>query len=358
MAGAPKILPQSILTLAESLRLAAGSYRERHEALLRGAWEQESMILNAKQVRELAGGGSQTTAQQAIDAFRASLAASDAKRFAALSGSVPDDVLRRCEELFSLLWQCAQEGAHAQFDEQRAEMEQRIGQLEERLGAQRSDFEERLAKLHESEHALQAQAGALTARLQESIDAHLQSKQQCDGLRQDVASLEAHAKDVQGELERARLEHVDAQSKLQQEVESLQTARNAAELAHKEAVRRVQAQAEQRASQWRSELDALKVEHKVLVAQEAELRIALARAELARQASADTEDQARQRCEALEQQVRSLTQSLAELAASLLQLGSAKREAAQGADPDPTAAAEQGDAPAPHESTRKARKKR
>jgi hypothetical protein len=78
--------------LVQFARAQVGEFAERYRAILRRAFSAHTLVLNGKQLRDLAGGGSQTTAQRAIDEFRAELAAQFSHRVR-LGADVPQPLI-------------------------------------------------------------------------------------------------------------------------------------------------------------------------------------------------------------------------------------------------------------------------
>ncbi len=108
--------------ISEKLRTYAaglvGPFPTRYDQILQRAFVDHQSILNASALRELAGGGSNTTAQEAVERFREKLtrATSNRVRFGA---DMPEEVSTRMSEAMTDLWVECRRSAAAEFDKER-----------------------------------------------------------------------------------------------------------------------------------------------------------------------------------------------------------------------------------------------
>jgi chromosome segregation ATPase len=224
----------------------SGDYAAKFPEILNEAFTNHGLVLNAKQLRELAGGGSQATAQRAITAWRQDLSVKLAAKVR-LGAHVPEEVLQAANGLLETLWMQARDHAAQEFAAERARFEaaqaDAAARLEEirqetlltgealeqakalvtakdaqlrdlraeiitanaALSQAAHDFqEERQARAHQAEQARTAQ---------EHLERDLQeSEARCQQLRDDMAQAQREAAQ---RFDRMLVEHREAVSSVQ-----------------------------------------------------------------------------------------------------------------------------------------------
>lgn len=197
-------LPDDVMRFAGTV---VGSFRERYDQILARGFSEHALIPNAKQLRELAGGGSQSTAQQAIDEFRASLR--DRLSFKLPIGEdVPAEVADAAAKAAMANWAFASSAARAQFEEDRKAVEEQVraaavergvleaslADLTAQLAAARHAFADRQRALDEVSSKLVA-TGREKVEIQAQLDLEIAEKQRSLAL---IADLESRLRAAQG----------------------------------------------------------------------------------------------------------------------------------------------------------------
>ena len=193
-------LPEALVAFASTV---AGDYRSRYQRILERAFSEYFLLLNAKQLRELAGGGSQGTAQDEIDRFRDQMHARLRFRLT-LDEDVPKSLSEGATTLFNELWALARGQALSHFDSERNQ-----------LGAK---FEELTA----AAEASQRQARGLAEQVQ-SLQAALQTAEEKlrhvagerDAAREEVRTLGIQITELQRELKSAETRLLQAHDEAQ-----------------------------------------------------------------------------------------------------------------------------------------------
>lgn len=146
-------------------RSTFGDYPKRYAAVLEFAFRQHALILNAKQLREITGGGSQTTAQAAIDDFRQLLHRKLGQRVD-LGRDLPEELTGPVTAMVQTLWDAAIVAAGQAY------------------GQERESFKREIA-------AGDTARAELTRRMQAAESAHASVLQQNQDLNQELGSLRA-----------------------------------------------------------------------------------------------------------------------------------------------------------------------
>jgi chromosome segregation ATPase len=206
-------LPESLRTYAAA---ALGSFPVRYEQILERAFTDHKMILNASMLRELAGGGSNTTAQESIEKFRSKLSAAtgDLIRF---GPQVPEEIATRMSSVMTDLWIQSKKIAGEDFQEERLAMTELI------------------EKHKDLAHELQIQCSQLTDAQAQSLVAFEQAKLALDlqvtqltadlsSQSQSAQALLSENKDLIHALDKHKSSALILSSSLEQAKSQLQTA--------------------------------------------------------------------------------------------------------------------------------------
>lgn len=164
-------------------------YRELYKKLLLAAFTTNGDILNAKRLRELAGGGSQETAQAAIEQFKKDIAKRVGTKIA-LGGDIPPELATLAGELIQQMWARSSNAATSLFESDRKKLSEEIAtalQNKEMATAQARKLAEELAKTKEALHLSNTENQALKTQLQ-STQRLLDSERQA---RDEIASEKA-----------------------------------------------------------------------------------------------------------------------------------------------------------------------
>lgn len=212
-------VPQDLVAFAAA---RTGEYLIRYREILGEAFGRHTLLLNAKQLRELAGGGSQTTAQRAIDEFRADLGAKLSHRIR-LGAEVPAAVAEAATSMLESLWALARDGASEQFEGDRAELRAQADQARQRaeeLTLAREQLNQELSaagqQLVQRQGEIDRLGGALT---QVQVDLLRERQESAD----DRARLGAQIQELQRSTESLRHQLEQARGQRDQLQEALQT---------------------------------------------------------------------------------------------------------------------------------------
>ena len=212
--------------LVQFARAQVGEFAERYRAILRRAFSAHTLVLNGKQLRDLAGGGSQTTAQRAIDEFRAELAAQFSHRVR-LGADVPQPLISGATDLLEKLWVLARDEAGQQFDEDRRHLQAQADQasarsmeLEAAREQQARELAARNADLASARDALTRQTHEL-AQARSSLEAEVQARQQDHARHQaQCAQLEQFGQRVRDDLQQQLAQMTQLRDGLQKTLET------------------------------------------------------------------------------------------------------------------------------------------
>jgi hypothetical protein len=178
----------SLQAFADELRLPASeslSFADRYDRLLDHAFRLDGRQLNVKQLRDLAGGGSATTAQDALNRFRRRLLQRHGAHIE-FDAQVPPALATALGDVGLKLWLQAQQHARGEFEDERHQCAIAVQNAERDAQALRATMEtqvERIADLTERlrraeargeqlEHDLAAQKQR-AAQMQASLEERL-----------------------------------------------------------------------------------------------------------------------------------------------------------------------------------------
>ncbi|MDL5034421.1 DNA-binding protein [Pelomonas sp. APW6] len=246
-----------------------GDYPKRYAAIQDYAFRHYVQLLNAKQLRELAGGGSQTTAQAAIVDFRAALHRKVKFRLD-MGDEVPEEFAAAASDLVTQIWSGARREAHAQFEEDRRAHAQALGELRTSLAAQHEELQAANAACRRAEQ----DAAAAHEQLQLARDQVTALALERGALTDRVASLTTSIEGLRAEAEAAGARHADQVQELQDRL-ARQT------LEHRESLHAARRAHEATETRLLRERDAASLARETAVDERVEADLARARAEQA-----------------------------------------------------------------------------
>lgn len=109
---------------------AGGGYEERFRKVLDEAFFTHQIFLNATNLKQIVGGGSLGTAQDAVTAFRARLHAR-VNHSVDLGNNLPQEVATKFSDALGDFWAATRAHSSKEWDEQRATMVARIAEAED-----------------------------------------------------------------------------------------------------------------------------------------------------------------------------------------------------------------------------------
>jgi hypothetical protein len=235
--------PEALKAFAAS---CTGDYADCYQEILSEAFTSHGLILNAKQLRELAGGGSQTTAQRCITAWRQDLSRKLAMRVR-LGAQVPDDVLQSANGLLETLWMQARDRANQEYDQDRSELQAaqvdsaaRLAESQQELLQARGELDQAKALVTAKDaqlEALRAEIIAANDRLAQAARDFEQERrartEQAEQARTAQDALERELREAEARSEQLRADLVRTQSEASQRFDRML-------VEHREAVSSVQ----------------------------------------------------------------------------------------------------------------------
>ena len=160
---------QALGTLAAQMSLSMLAYSVRFDRLLELAFRLRGMQLNVKRLREIAGGGSATTAQEAIERFRTRVLKVFGSR-AELDPNLPAELARTLSSMGLNLWHQSQDFAQNEYAADRTAMERELSgarRNEQHAAAQIAEMHKQLEQATYAE----ARAAATILRLERELAA-------------------------------------------------------------------------------------------------------------------------------------------------------------------------------------------
>lgn len=213
-----KLLPDALADIADFARRTAGGYPERFAQTLDYAFTRHMHILNAAQLRELVGGGSQLTAQTQIDQLRQTV--SQRLRWALPIEGAPEAVTSAATELLGRLWQLAREAADQAYAKERDEQALALTQAvaardlaQQQYRALQDDMRRERAAVEQAQTSKQQEFDAVRQDLEQRLHTAQQSVEQ---LTQANAGMSVELTQLRAEQEAARR----AAQQLQQELQA------------------------------------------------------------------------------------------------------------------------------------------
>jgi len=117
-----QVKPEIPASLATFAMATAGPYPARYDAILEEAFTNHKLVLTAHVLRQLAGGGSNTTAQEAVDRFRVKLHKLLSNRIE-FGADIPEAVAGRMSAAMDELWLVCRGEAAVAFSQDRQRLE-------------------------------------------------------------------------------------------------------------------------------------------------------------------------------------------------------------------------------------------
>lgn len=198
-------VPESLYTYALA---TVGPYPARYDKILEEAFSAHKMLLGAYTLRQIAGGGSNTTAQDAVDRFRTKLHKSLATRIE-FGTDIPAEVSTRMSAAMADLWTACVKVAASEFSQERDRLEQAVAQSAAReqdalvssstRGERIVELEHELRALNDAQISLQAEitrmrdvqlvSDAQNAQMQNSLEARQLDVTRLESLLDESKSL-------------------------------------------------------------------------------------------------------------------------------------------------------------------------
>jgi chromosome segregation ATPase len=252
--------PEALRAFAAS---CTGEYADCYQEILSEAFTSHGLILNAKQLRELAGGGSQTTAQRTITAWRQDLSRKLAMRVR-LGAQLPDDVLQAANGMMEALWMRARDGAAQEYAQDRAQHEAAQADGAARLAETRVELQQAREELDQAKGLLiskDAQMREMRAEIAAANERLAQAARDFAQERRARSEQASQARAAQEALERALQEAEERTALLREDM--ARTQREAAQrfdrmlVEHREAVSSVQRSNDERLAEKEAQLKRL-----------------------------------------------------------------------------------------------------
>ena len=268
--------PEALKSFAAS---CTGEYADCYQEILSEAFTSHGLILNAKQLRELAGGGSQTTAQRTITAWRQDLSRKLAMRVR-LGAQLPDDVLQAANGMMEALWMRARDGAAQEYAQERAQHEAAQADGAARLAETRVELQQAREELDQVKALVTAKDAQLEALRAEIIAANgrlAQAARDFEHERRARTEQAAQAHTAQDALER-ELREAEARSE-QLRADLVRTQSEASQrfdrmlVEHREAVSSVQRTCDARLAEKDTQIRRLQARVEAATSQELDLQM-------------------------------------------------------------------------------------
>lgn len=151
--------------LIEFARNTFGDSMTRYGAILDSAFREHIMLLNAKQLREIAGSGTHTTAQAAINIFRERLHKRLGFRLD-IGGGVPEEIAGGASQLIVHLWGEARRVAAAEYESERQQALASAHAAQSTISAK----EARIAELDGQRAEAAQEAASLRTQLETTVE--------------------------------------------------------------------------------------------------------------------------------------------------------------------------------------------
>ncbi len=205
--------PKELYAFAQKLQ---GTYEERYPEILNHAFIEHKLLLNALNLKMIAGGGSHAVAQAAVDSWKSQLHAMLAQRVD-VGGELPQELSARFSSALIDLWTLSRKYAAADLEareivlrNEAAEAEERAADLRTRLDAEielSKKVHGQLEDARSSGRAMQAEIAALQLRVEKAqrdqealVSEHAT---QMAAQAQLAADLRDQVKSLEAQLERA-----------------------------------------------------------------------------------------------------------------------------------------------------------
>lgn len=216
-------LPPALWDFARS---TTGPYPARYEQILEEAFTNHKLLLTAAPLRQLAGGGSNSTAQAAVETFRSELQEKVSSRIE-FGAEIPPEVSERMSAVLSDLWTTCMKAAASDFAQEREGFEASLAQAQQQqeqlrlnvneLSAIEFEMRSEVRHVNEANVTLRAEISRLngTQKALEDKEATLQRSILDKDLK--IAALTREATELKGQLQGAIEQHRSALDSLKQE---------------------------------------------------------------------------------------------------------------------------------------------
>lgn len=230
--------PAELHEFAKTLR---GTYEERYPEILDHAFLEHKLVLNALNLKMIAGGGSHAVAQAAVDSWRSRLHALLAQRVD-IGAELPEELKARFSAALIDLWTLSRKHASSDFEAREIVLRNEASEAEDRA----KDLRERLeaeVDLSKKVHAQLEDARAISRSMQE-----------------EISRLQADHQRARNDLELERAERQAAANSAAQTIEDLRARLAQAEASLTEQVRVATEERESMRRQHMLELDRTRTE--------------------------------------------------------------------------------------------------
>ena len=193
-------------------KTTAGDNLQRYSAVQDFAFRNFAQMLNAKQLREMVGSGSQTTAQAAIKEFRESLQ-KKLKHRLNMGTEIPEHLGTLASELIGQIWSAARDAGQHDFELDRKDCQRQVAEASEKAALSESDRESALRQLDEmaqAQRGLRADIEALSEALRAATSSRDQLERQRDAQLATIDHMQGDIDRLLGEARRSDLAHAEA----------------------------------------------------------------------------------------------------------------------------------------------------
>lgn len=219
-------VPESLYTFALA---TVGPYPARYDKILDEAFSAYKLMLGANTLRQIAGGGSNSTAQDAVDRFRTKLHKSLSTRIE-FGADIPAEVSAQMSAAMVELWVACVKVAAGEFNQEREAMAQAMAKSVASEQDALASSNVRGERIIELEHDLRGVTDRIESLLveisglkdvqRESDARNVQLMASLDARQLDVNRLESQLQDAQSQHKAAAIAHLSDKTTLKQEFNS------------------------------------------------------------------------------------------------------------------------------------------
>lgn len=248
-------IPPQLRDFAES---CAGPWKDRYDTILEEAFRRYAILLNAYQLRTIAGGGGGATAQESVKRFELKLHSLLTTKLQ-FDQAIPVALRERLSGLADELWTLAQQESSLRWTTERGQLEQEVQSWKASVEQARSAHEKDI------ELATQREAG-LQKLLDELQEKHAALQMNHTGLNVRLADAVALADKRGAELHDTAIKLEETSRQLAQQRESFAQERHDVRREHMLELDKVRTQAKEDVQEARRELAELRKERDDLAA--------------------------------------------------------------------------------------------
>lgn len=193
-------------------KTTTGENLQRYSAVLDFAFRNFAQLLNAKQLREMVGGGSQTTAQAAIKQFRENLQRKLKHRLD-MGADIPGHVSTLASELIGQIWSAARREAKDEFDADLAEAKTEVELAKSTAARAQADLSEakrELEELSQAQLALSTEVDVLKEALRDAQANNTELAHQREKDQTEIERLQGDLDRMANEARRSAVAHSEA----------------------------------------------------------------------------------------------------------------------------------------------------